>query len=113
MDEEFEAQSTKIKNKFDATMKDELKKVADKVKEDYKFTLDIRLAEQRQDLLSEKLKFVNNLNGDKEIELVNLRLRQNQINEANKKLENALAQSETELEKLSALVQKKRGWWPF
>jgi NMD protein affecting ribosome stability and mRNA decay len=111
MDEEFESQSTKIKNKFDATMKDELTKVAAKVKEDYKFTLDIRLAEQRQDLLVEKLNFLSDLNGEKEIELVNLRLRQSQINEANKKLEKALAQSETELEKLSELAQKKRGWW--
>ena len=113
MDQEFEAQTDKVKKRYDESMKLELKKVAEKVKEDYRYTLDIRLAEQRQSLLSEKLTFVNNLNGDKELELVNLRLRQGQINNANKKLEDALTQSKLEIEKLSELTRKKSGWWPF
>ena len=113
MDQEFEAQTDKVKKRYDESMKLELKKVAEKVMEDYRYTLDIRLAEQRQSLLSEKLTFVNNLNGDKELELVNLRLRQGQINNANKKLEDALTQSKLEIEKLSELTRKKSGWWPF
>jgi hypothetical protein len=112
MDNEFERQTAKIKKQYDTTLRDEVARVTEKTKQDFKYTLDIRMQEQKSKLLREKLDFVNSLTGEKQVELVNLRLQQEQIKEANKKLSEALLHSEEELEKLHMLSAKKK-WWPF
>ena len=112
MDQEFEAQSGKIKKQFDATLREELERVRKKVKEEYLFTLDIKIQEERSKMLKEKLDFVGSVNGDKDIELVNLRLKQSQVELANQKLEEALANSKAEMDRIQGLNGQK-GWWPF
>jgi hypothetical protein len=112
MDQEFEVQSGKIKKQFDATLREELERVRKKVKEEYQFTLDIKVQEERSKMLKEKLDFVGSVNGDKDIELVNLRLKQSQVELANQKLEEALANSKAEMDRIQGLTGQKT-WWPF
>lgn len=111
MDEEFEGQTARMKKQFDNTLRDELGKLTKKLKEDYEFSTEIKLQKARGHMLQEKLDFIGALNGGKEAELVDLRLKRGQMEQANKKLEEALLQSDSELE---ALHQRaKKGWWPF
>jgi hypothetical protein len=112
MDQEFEAQSGKIKKQFDQKLRDELERVRKKVKEEYQFTLDIKVKEERSKMLAEKLDFVGTVNGDKDVELIQLRLKQSQVENANQKLEEALAKSEAEMERIQQLAKQKT-WWPF
>lgn len=112
MDQEFEAQSGKIKKQFDATLREELERVRKKVKEEYQFTLDIKIQEERSKMLKEKLDFVGSVNGDKDIELVDLRLKQSQVELANQKLEEALANSKAEMDRIQSL-KGQNSWWPF
>jgi len=112
MDQEFESQTSKIRKNFDNTLRDELQRVRNKVKEEYQFTLDIKVQEERSKMLQEKLNFVGSFNGDKDVELVNLRLQQSQVKQANKKLEDALLSAQSELERMQNEVTSK-GWWPF
>lgn len=111
MDEEFEEQSARMKKQFDNTLRDELGKLTKKLKEDYQYATEIKLQEAKGKMLQEKLDFISTLNGDKDAELVDLRLKRGQMELANKKLEEALHRSDLELE---ALHQRaKKGWWPF
>ena len=136
LDEEFENESGKIQKQFDHTLREKLEDVRKKAKEEYQFTLDIKLLEEREQMrkeakeeyeftldikvleergkmLAEKLDFVGSVNGDKDIELVNLRLQQTQVEMTNKKLENALTASEAEMDRIQGLKKGKKGWWPF
>jgi hypothetical protein len=113
MDQEFESQSAKIQSRFDTTLRDELEKVRKKVREEYQFTLDIKVKEERSKMLQEKLNFVGSVNGDKDQELVNLRLKQSQVAKTNQKLEDALNGAQSELEKLQQMAKGGKGWWPF
>jgi myosin heavy subunit len=112
MDQEFEAQSGKIQKRFDQKLRDELERVRKKVKEEYQFTLDIKVQEERSKMLAEKLDFVGSVNGDKDIELVELRLKQTQVQSTNRKLEEALETAKAELDRIQNLTQQKP-WWPF
>ena len=112
MDQEFEAQSGKIQKRFDQKLRDELERVRKKVKEEYQFTLDIKVQEERSKMLAEKLDFVGSVNGDKDIELVELRLKQTQVQSTNRKLEEALETAKAELDRIQNLAQQKP-WWPF
>lgn len=112
MDEEFEESSARAKKRFDNTLREELQRVRDKVKEEYQFTMDIKVQEERSKMLQEKLNFVGSFNGDKDQELVSLRLQQAQVKDTNKKLGDALANAQTELEKIESM-SKNKGWWPF
>lgn len=112
MDEEFEQSSAKAQKRFDNTLRDELQRVRNKVKDEYQFTLDIKVQEERSKMLQEKLNFVGSFNGDKDQELVKLRLQQAQVKDTNRKLEGALENAQEELEKIQGL-SKGNGWWPF
>lgn len=113
MDEEFEQQSAKVKKNFDLTLRNEIEKVTTKLKQDYQFSLDIKLEEAKADMLAEKLDFVNNLTGDKQNELSILRLKQEKLKVDNRKLEEALEQSEKHFEQFKKEVSGSKGWWPF
>ena len=112
MDQEFETQSGKVQKRFDQKLREELERVRKKVKEEYQFTLDIKVQEERSKMLAEKLDFVGSVNGHKDIELVNLRLKQSQAQSANRKLEEALESAQAELDRIQHLSQQKQ-WWPF
>jgi hypothetical protein len=112
MDQEFEVQSGRLKKKWDETLRQELERVRQKVKEEYQFTLDIKVQEERSKMLGEKLNLLGSINGEKDVELVNLRLQQSQVKKANEKLEQALEDSKRELDRVLALKDQKN-WWPF
>mmetsp|Transcript_32817 Transcript_32817/g.54195 ORF Transcript_32817/g.54195 Transcript_32817/m.54195 type:complete len:213 (-) Transcript_32817:187-825(-) len=112
MDQEFESQSDKIRKNFDMTLRNELERVRKKVREEYQFTLAIKVQEERSRMLQEKVNFVGSVNGDKDQELVSLRLKQVQVATTNQKLEDALTGAQSELERLQTMASKK-SWWPF
>jgi hypothetical protein len=112
MDQEFEVQSGRLKKKWDQTLRQELERVRQKVKEEYQFTLDIKIQEERSKMLGEKLNLLGTINGEKDIELVNLRLQQSQMKKATEKLEQALEDSKRELDRVLA-VKEQKTWWPF
>ena len=113
MDQEYEMQTDKFKKEYDQKMQKQLTELQVKMKTDYQYKLDIRLEEQKGQMLKEKFEFVNSLTGDKQQELVDLRLKQTQIQDMNTKLEQALKDSEEELERLRSASSKKSWWWPF
>jgi DNA repair exonuclease SbcCD ATPase subunit len=110
MDEEFEKQTEKVRKQYDKRMWDEVARVTEKVKTDYQYKLEIKVEEEKARLLQQQLTLVNQ--GTKRGELAELRLRQTQIEDDKAKLEQALKHSQTELDKIQNLSQKK-GWWPF
>jgi hypothetical protein len=113
MDQEFEEQTDRFKKKYDTRMRGELEKVKDKIITDYKYKLEIKLEEQKANMLGEKLEFVNTLTSGKTEQLVNLRIEKENINRANEKLEEALALSQSELDRMRSEASLKKGWWPF
>jgi alanyl-tRNA synthetase len=112
MDQEYEQATTRFKKQYDTKMKEDLERVADKMKVDFQYKLEIRLEEQKSKLLQDQLGLVNGLTGGRQEELVNLRLRNSRVQKANQELEQALEMSKLELERIQAGAQKK-GWWPF
>jgi chromosome segregation ATPase len=112
MDQEYEQATARFKKQYDARMKEDLERVADKMKVDFRYKLEIRLEEQKSKLLQDQLGLVNGLTGGRQEELVDLRLRNSRVQKANQELEEALEMSKTELERIQAGAQKK-GWWPF
>ena len=112
MDQEYEQATTRFKKQYDARMKEDLERVADKMKVDFQYKLEIRLEEQKSKLLQDQLGLVNGLTGGRQEELVDLRLRNSRVQKANQELEQALETSKMELERIQAGAQKK-GWWPF
>ena len=111
MDEEFEAQTAQIKKRFDTTLKEEVERVRKKVKEEFQFSMEIKVAKEREKMLKEKLEVLGSFNGEKDAELVSLRLREAQVKKANEQLEHALSTAQGELKKLRDAETK--GWWPF
>uniref|UniRef100_A0A7S1GR98 Uncharacterized protein n=1 Tax=Cyclophora tenuis TaxID=216820 RepID=A0A7S1GR98_CYCTE len=112
MDTEFEQQSAREKKKYDMTLREEIEKTTKKLKEDYQFSLDIKLKDAKSQMLSEKLDFVNKLTGDKQSELSLLRLQSEKLQVDNHKLEEALDLSRNELEKMKN-TPTDRKWWKF
>lgn len=110
MDDEFEHQTAKIKKRYDATLRNKIEDVTKKVKQDYQFSFDIKMKEERSNMLKEKLDFIDSFGGEK-TKLSSLRLQQEKMKGVNRDLEKALEDSEAELQKLKGL--SKKGWWPF
>lgn len=113
MDQEYEQATTRFKKQYDTRMKEDLEKVADKMKVDFQYKLEIRLEEQKSKMLEEQLDLVNGLTGGRQEELVDLRLRNSRVQQANQELEKALEASKRELERIQAGVQQKKAWWSF
>jgi hypothetical protein len=112
MDQEYEQATARFKKQYDTSMKEELERIAEKMKVDFQYKLEIRLEEQKSKLLGEQLSLVNGLTGGRQEELVDLRLRNSRVQKANEALEKALVASKLELERMQVGAQKKV-WWPF
>jgi hypothetical protein len=100
IDQEYEAQTARFKKQYDVRTQEQLATMKEKIKSDFEFKLDIKLEEEKSKMLQEKLEFINGMGVNKSNELFGLRIKQQSITEANEQLEKALAQSETELERL-------------
>lgn len=112
MDTEYEAQTDKFKKQYDLKMRDDLAAITEKMKTDFGYKLEIRLAEEKSKLLAERMDLVSTFTGGRQEELLQLKVQRDKINKANVDLEKALEESQKELERLHAAATKK-GWWPF
>jgi hypothetical protein len=113
MDREFEGQTDKFKKQYDTKMREELERVTEKMKINFRYKLDIRVEEQKSKMLQDKLLDISGFTGDRQAELVDLRLQRSRIEIANETLEKALEASSVELKRLTDASSKKTGWWPF
>jgi phage-related minor tail protein len=113
MDREFEGQTDKFKKQYDVKMRDDLQKITEKMKVDFQYTLEIKVEEEKSKLLLDKLDVTNSLTGQRQVELVNLRLQRSRIEDANQALEKAMDESKAELDRLREAALKRTGWWPF
>jgi hypothetical protein len=113
MDREYEGQTDKFKKQYDLKMRDNLAQMTEKIKIDYGYQLEIRVEEAKSKLLQDKFMQISNVGGDRQAELVKLRLQRSRIEDANKTLEKALGDSKAELDRLQEAASKKAGWWPF
>jgi len=111
MDQEFESESSEFQRNFDVRLRELVEKTKLKLKEDYQFSFDIKLNEERSKMLQEKADFIGTTNAEKDVELVQLRLQRIQINVAQKKLQAALAEAQRELEEIKA--KPKTNWLSF
>lgn len=115
MDEEFEQQTLELKDSYNTKLEEELQKTTEKLKQDYKFTYGIQLYQEKQKYEMEKLQFLGNINGPKDIELVQLRLKRNQLERRIDKLEKTLFMQQQELEEFQQrAVQRGNNsstWW--
>jgi hypothetical protein len=83
------------------------------MKINFRYKLDIRVEEQKSKMLQDKLLDISGFTGDRQAELVDLRLQRSRIEIANETLEKALEASSVELKRLTDASSKKTGWWPF
>jgi hypothetical protein len=113
MDKEFEGQTEKFKKQYDLKMREDLERITEKMKVDFRYKLDIRVEEQKSKMLQEKLADSSSFTGNRQAELVDLRLQQGRIKIANEKMEKALETSTAELKRLREAASEKTGWWPF
>lgn len=111
IDREFEGQTAKFKKQYNLKMREELERSMEKMKIDFRYKLEIRVEEQKSKMLQEKYFDVSNFTGNRQAELVELRLQQSRIKIANEKMEKALAASTSELKRLKEAASKKTGWW--
>jgi hypothetical protein len=107
MDQEYEAQTTRFQRQYDTRMKEQLQQTVDKLKQDYEMKLEIALQRDRSSKLSKQLVQVNG-GMDRESELSRMRIQQEQLNEANAKLEQALQDSESELRRMREAASTKK-----
>ena len=107
MDREYEAQTARFKRQYDVKAKEELERKADRIRQDFQFKLDLKLNEEKSAMLSEQLDKVNGgLN--REGELSAMRIQKDRMEEANVKLEQALEESEKELQRMRGEYSKRR-----
>jgi hypothetical protein len=112
MDNEFEAETSEFQRTFESRVETEAEKVRAKAKEEYGFTLAIKVQEEREKMLQEKLAFIGTTNAERDVELVQLRLNTLQNNQLNKQLKALLAETQRELETLRSSKSNK-GFFSF
>lgn len=107
MDQEYEEQTARFKRQYDATQREEIEQLKDKLKTEMQYKLEIKLAEQQSQRLGEKVVEEHSRTG-RQGELSNLRLKQERLATMNAELEDALQKSDTELQKIRGAVKRKR-----
>ncbi len=106
MDQEYEAQTTRFKKRYDNQMRDELEKAKDKIRTDYNFRLAIQTDKLKSEKLMDGLGIVAQ-STDKGAQLSQVRIEKAQLAELNRRLEEALQKSNQELENMKAEASKK------
>lgn len=113
MDQEFEEQTVRFQRQYDRTQKDQMEVLKEKLKTEMSFKLEIQLAQERSAKLMEQ---VANENGRtaKQEELLQMKLKQAQLADMNRKLEQALESTDAELQRMrseAAGGKKKFVFW--
>ncbi|GAX29277.1 hypothetical protein FisN_16Hh293 [Fistulifera solaris] len=106
MDQEYEAQTTRFKKRYDNQMREELEKAKDKIRTDYNFRLAVQTDKLKSEKLMDGLGIVAQ-STDKEAQLSQVRIEKAQLAELNRRLEEALQKSNQELENMKAEASKK------
>lgn len=99
MDVEYEAQTARFKKQYDTKLQQDLKQQVAKLKQDYEFKLNIAVEQQKSALLSKQLHEING-GMTREAQLSSMRIQQEQLTNTNLKLEQALEESQQELERM-------------
>lgn len=113
MDQAYEAETAKFKDEYENMKQDEIVKLKSKMKEDYKFKLDIELEKEKSRILSEN--FAEKQSADEQSsKLAQMRLRAKELENAKKTLELAVTKADQELQDLrQSNNAKKGGFWRF
>jgi hypothetical protein len=111
MDQAYEVQSATFQKEYNQRKQEEVAKITDKLKTDFQYKLDIKLEKEKSKLLSKQLDQMPTL--DQSGKLAEMRMRQQQLEDAKSKLQSALKTSEAEMERMRAGEKKKGGFWPF
>lgn len=109
----FEEEAAEAQRKFDARIATEIEQTRIAAKEKYEEDLEAKLLEEQRRLLQEKLAYIGTTNGEKDTELVELRLNQSQLKIQNKQLKETVTKKEQEVEQLRESTRKKVFPWPF
>ena len=112
MDREYEGQTAKFQKEYEAQKKKEIERIADKIKTDYQYKLDIEVEKEKSRMLTKKLE-EEEFNADQNSKLAAMRMQKEELELAKGKLQAALSKSEEELEKLKSGSNNKSGFWPF
>lgn len=110
LETKFEKETGTIKQNFQETLEKEKDKMRKKTKAEMKFTMDLKMKQERSKMVQEKLEFLNEMSFEKNRELSKLRLQNVEMQQTQKKTEAVLQQSQDELEKLNSLKNKKAFW---
>jgi hypothetical protein len=113
MDNEFESETSEFQRTFESRVATEADKVRAKAKEEYGYTLAIKVQEEREKMLQEKLAFIGTTNGERDVELVTLRFSAMQNKLLNKQLEALLEETQRELETLRSKNKSNKGFFSF
>lgn len=112
MDNAYEEQSAKFMKEYEERKNEEVAKMADKIRTDFQYKLEIEVEKEKSKLLSDRLAEVK-LGGEQSAKLSEMKLKTEQLRSAKEKLEKALAKSESELNRIGETGKKKGGFWPF
>lgn len=121
LDAEYEQGTQALRERFEEMRGAQLKKQARRLAEEYQYKMraqmnelteshERRLQEQRSELLTQQLERMNDVTGDRQTELMTLRMRQSQLQERNEKLATLLAESEEKLTELQQQQRRGTGW---
>jgi hypothetical protein len=113
LDREYEEGTADLKTQFDDLREVELSRQQKRQAEEFQFRwqaqldevrqeYDVQLARQKADLLSRQLEDVGTMTGDRQAELVTLRLEQTQLTERNNKLQALLDEAKGQIEELQS-----------
>lgn len=107
MDQEYEEQTARFKRQYDATQKQEIAKLKEKLQTEMAYKLEIQLAERESERLGQQVEEEHNRVNRHE-ELTTLRLKQDRLATMNVELEEALKKSDSELKKIRGAMKRKR-----
>jgi len=110
MDKAYEDQSAKFMREYEQKKNSEVAKITEKMKQDFKYKLDIEVEKEKAKLLMKKYTSVSE-SADQTIKLAEMKLKMGQLEKNKAKLEKALAHSESELQLLNKSAGKKSPTW--
>jgi hypothetical protein len=112
MDKAYEDQSAKFMVEYEKKKNEEVEKITDKMKTDFKYKLEIEVEKEKAKLLMKKLSDVS-VASDQTTKLAEMKIKMNQLEKAKSKLESALTNSESELKRINESAGKKANSWFF
>lgn len=107
MDQEFEEQTVRFQRQYDRTQREQMEAFKDKLRRDTAFQVEIQMAQSKSAQLMSQASEENSRTFKQE-ELSQLKLKQQQLNDANAQLEQALQTADQELDALRTAAASKK-----